>query len=337
MDAKKLLEESLVFDGLFHSMFKDPPFGDRYMLDLMLDGGLTGLSTSVIYDKYRNHFLDCVKEIYQYYVFADAFPDQVVLVEKADDLVEAKRTKKLAVVLSTQGADCFEEDLRYITLLHKLGLRIVQITYNTRNHLGCGGSEKQDTGLTRFGEQAISEMNRAGILVDLSHVGYRTSMEAIAYSSKPCIFSHSSVDALCSHARNLKDDQIKAVAAKGGVVGVCPHSILTEKVPGTWPTINDYIDHMIYIMDLVGEDHVGIGTDRWMQQTMIYTMDRAEFARTYPGFYGGYTVNEKHVQGFGYYDQWENLVEHMLQRNLTENQVKKILGGNFLRVFKEVW
>ncbi len=337
MDKYALMKDNIILDCLFHTMFKDPPFGEKFLLDLMLDGGLNAVSVTVVDDRYGNTLEEGLKELSLFYVFEESFPDRVLLVNTTKDILRAKKERKLAVILSTQGCDILEHDIRYVTILHKLGFRILQITYNTKNNIGCGGSEIIDTGLTRFGQQVIGEMNRVGIVVDLSHAGYKTSMAAIDISNKPCIFSHSSVYKLCPHGRNLKDDQIIELAKKGGVIGVCPHSILIEKEKGLWPTTDDYIDHIIYIMDLVGEDHVGIGTDRWMRQTMMYTMDRAGFERTYPGFYGGYDVDHKHVQGFNYYDHWSNLVEGLISRGLTKEQIRKILGGNFISVFDKVW
>ena len=337
MNANDLIKKHIILDCLYHTMFKDPPFGDKYVLDLLLEGGVNAVSVSVVDDRYGNTLIDCIKEATLFYVFEETFPNKVLLVNTVKDIHRAKHEDKLAVILSTQGCEAIEHDIRYVKILQKLGFRIMQLTYNTRNNIGCGVSEVVDTGLTRFGQQVIGEMNRVGIVVDLSHVGYKTSMDAIEISDKPCIFSHSSVYALCKHRRNLRDDQIKAAANKGGVIGLCPHSIMIEKEKRCWPTVDDFIDHIIYIMDLVGEDHVGIGTDRWMRQTMMYTIDRACFERTYPGFYGGYDVNHKHVNGFNYYDHWTNLIQHMIKRGLSEKQIKKILSENFLYVFEQVW
>lgn len=337
MDAKRVLEESIVVDGLYHTLFADPPPGDKLLVDHFLDGGLTAVNVTVDPDFYKNSFEGYCKEIYQFYVIRDTFPDKVIIATSVADIKKAKEEGKLAIIMGSQGADAFEHDLRYISILHKLGLRIVQITYNQKNNIGYGCFEPNDLGLGRFGQQAIYEMNRLGMVIDLSHVGYKTSMDAIEISTQPCIFSHSSVYNLCSHPRNIKDDQIKAVTAKGGVVGLCPHSVMNVKDKKTWPTVDNFIDHMVYVMDMCGEDSVAIGTDRWMRPTLDYFMNRTEFERTLPGFFGGFTGDQKHVKGFNYYDEWESLVESMLKRNITEDQVKKILGGNFMRVFNEVW
>lgn len=339
-DSKELLKRAIVVDGLCHTLIGDPPPAPpgKEIVDLILEGGVNVINATVILDYYKNDFTTYVKELYRFFVLEEAIPEKLLIVRNYADIVRAKNEGKLGVILSMQGADAIEHDIRYITILHKLGVRIIQITYNQRNNIGCGAYEPNDTGLTRFGQQAILEMNRLGILIDLSHVGYRTSLDAIEFSQDPVVFSHSSVKALNPHPRNITDEQIKAVAAKGGVVGLCPHSVMTVmKGRSSWPTVDDFIDHIAYVMDLVGEDFVGIGTDRWMRPTLAYKMLRVEFERTLPGFFGQFTGEQKHVDGFNFYDHWSNLVEHLQKRRFTDAQICKILGGNFVRVFKAVF
>lgn len=337
MDAKEILKQSIVVDGLFHTLLNNPPPDDTTIIDHLINGGVTAINTSVYMDDFPNSFVSCIKLLHSFYVLEDTYPDKVKIVFSSQDIDDAKKQGKLAVILGTQGASCFENDLRYIPILHRLGLRIVQLTYNAQNNLGSGVFEPHDTGLTRFGQQVISEMNRVGMLVDLSHVGYQTSLDAIAYSKKPCVFSHSSVKNLNPHKRNLTDEQIRAVAEKGGMVGLCPHSVMVLKEKGVWPTVDDYIDHIEYVYNLAGEDAVGVGSDRWVRQNMYYDMRRNEFERTLPGFYGGFITNNKHVNGFNYYDLWENFIDHLIKRGFTERQIEKFVGGNFNRVFKEVF
>ena len=264
-------------------------------------------------------------------------PDKVIIATQSADIERAKAEGKLAVIMSTQGAFCFEQDLRYISLLNRLGLKIVQLTYNQQCHIGSGAFEGNDTGLTRFGQQCIYEMNRVGMLIDLSHVGRRTSLDAIATSSDPVIFSHSSCYDVAKHTRNANDEQIKALAAKGGVICLCPHSVMCNEDQSTWPTVDRYIDHIAHVADLVGIDYIGIGTDRWKRPTLDYLMGRVEFERTCPNWFGKFDGNQKHVQGFNYFDEWDNLVDHMLARGFGQADIEKVLGGNLMRVFRQVW
>ena len=194
-----------------------------------------------------------------------------------------------------------------------------------------------DTGLSRFGEQCIYEMNRVGMLIGLSHAGRRTSLDAIAASADPILFSHSPCYDVAKHTRNANDEQIKALAAKGGVIGLCPHSVMCNEDQSSWPTVDRFIDHIEHVADLVGIDYVGIGTDRWKRPTLDYLMGRVEFERTCPNWFGKFSGYQKHVQGFNYFDEWDNLVDHILARGFGEEDIKKVLGGNLLRVFRKVW
>jgi len=334
----QLYKDSVIIDGLFHTLLADPPPSvDKNIVDLLIEGGVTAINATVVLDYYKNDFPTFVRELYRFFMLEEALPEKVLIVQNLSDLLKAKNENKLGVILSMQGADSIEHDLRFITLLYRLGVRIIQITYNQKNNLGCGVFEPNDTGLTRFGQQAIYEMNRLGIVVDLSHVGNKTSLDAIEVSKNPVIFSHSSVLSLCEHPRNITDEQIKRVAEKGGVVGICPHSVMCAKNKSSRPNVDNFIDHIEYVINLVGEDHVGIGTDRWMRPTLAYKMLRVEFERTLPGFFGTFSGNEKHVEGFNYYNEWENLVMKLGNRGFNSEQIQKIIGGNFLRIFKKVW
>ncbi len=339
--AKKILNNSIAIDVLFHSLFEDPPLNadpEKTLLDFLLEGGVSAISTTVLADTYGElGFMDLARTLYQYYLLEETLPNKVKLVYQTQDILQAKQEGKLAIIMSTQGADVLETDLRLITIAQKLGLRIVQITYNQSGRMGSGVFEPNDTGLTRFGQQAITEMNRLGVLIDLSHVGYKTSLESVEYSNDPVIFSHSGVMALCKNPRNARDEQIKILAAKGGVLGLCPHSVMCTDDTNKMPTTDTYIDHMLHVCSLVGVDFIGIGTDRFVMPTLEQRMRRIEFERTLPGFFGPYDMYSKQVQGFNRFSDWEKLVERMLARGFSEDDVKKILGGNLLRVFRQVW
>jgi membrane dipeptidase len=276
-------------------------------------------------------------KLYDASLVFDLMPEKAILVRSAADLHTAKRTGRLGIILGTQGLACIGNNTRLIWVLYSLGIRHIQITYNERNALGCGCREPNDDGLTRFGQQVIEEMNRLGIVLDLSHGGLKTSLDAIEYSSQPSIFSHASVKALCDNPRNLTDEQIKAVAKKGGVVGLCPHSVFVEKERGKRPTVGDFIDHIDYIAQMVGIDHVGVGTDNLQYATHYTKLHNGGFSRTYPTFFGGYGLEEKHAKGFSQWSEWPNLTRQLMERGYSEKDTQKVLGGNFLRVFEKVW
>src|SRR5699024_2434690 len=184
-NAQNIIDNNIIIDGLFHTLFTGhpPTQGNTDIIDLLIDGGVTAISTTVVSDKYKSNLNSFLEEVYNFWLLEETFSERVLIVHNYGDLVKAKKENKLGIILSLQGADSIEHDLRYVTLLHKLGVRIIQITYNQRNNLGDGVFEPNDLGLTRFGQQAIYEMNRLGIVVDLSHVGHKTSLDAIETST----------------------------------------------------------------------------------------------------------------------------------------------------------
>lgn len=338
--SRRIHDDSIIIDGAFTNFSVPIPPTESVpdmMLDHIIDGGVTAVCHSLIADPFPMSAEEALMTLYDESIVFDAFPDKTVQVLTAQDIEDAKTAGKLGIIFATQGMASIGTNMRYIWIYHKLGVRVMQLTYNEQSALGCGCKEPVDTGLTRFGEQAVEQMNALGIVLDLSHCGVRTSLEAIAHSQAPAIFSHASVRALNGHTRNLTDDQIRAVAEKGGVVGLCPHSIFVEKTRGQRPTVNEFVDHIDYVVNLVGIDHAGIGSDNFYYDTYYTRLTRASFERTYPSFFGGYKPEEKHAIGFSKWAEWPNLTQALLARGYSEAHTQKILGGNFLRVFREVW
>lgn len=338
--AETLHEGAIVIDGLFCKLYSPIPYSDGvedFMFDHIVASGVTAFNDSVIADAHPQSLHDAIMSLHQEHAIVEAFPKKTLVVRTVEDIREAKRSGRVGVILSTQGLAAMGEDTRNLWVLHQLGVRIMQITYNERNALGCGCKEPCDTGLTRIGQKAIEEMNRLGVVLDLSHGGERTSLEAARHSKVPVIVSHAGVQALNPHIRNISDELIDAVAATGGVVGLCPHSIFVEKKRGQRPTIDDFIDQIAYVIDRVGINHAGIGTDNFQYDTHYTRVGRASFERVYPGFFGGYAENQKHAKGFSRWSDWPNLSASLLGHSFSPEEVSKILGGNFMRVFENVW
>ena len=256
--------------------------------------------------------------------------DQLLLATKAEDIRRAKREGKLALVFQFQNTRPIEYDVDLLAVYHQLGVRVIQLTYNQRNPVGDGCEERSDAGLSELGRAAISEMNRLGILIDLNHTGRRTTLEAIEASTKPCVFTHSNAYAVCPNTRNITDEQIRAVAAKGGVIGVNGFPAFVAKTKE--PTLDQLIDHIDYIVALVGPDHVGLGYDRDTRTMEEYTyrirkgMWKAE---NYPPPPWQFPMGDA--------SHFPTLTRRLLERGYTEEVVRKILGENFLRVFAQVW
>jgi len=341
MNNTKKLTEHFVVDLLFHDLLEDPPLNtedNRSLIDILLESGVSAVSTTIVADTYsRRSFYDFLEQVYTYQLLEDTLPDRVKLIQNFSDIEMVQSEGKLGVILSTQGSDIFGGDIRLISIARQLGLLIVQFTYNQDTLVGSGTFEPKDFGITRLGQQMVYEMNRTGMLIDLSHVGTQTSLDVLRMSEAPVIFSHSNAMALCKNTRNLIDEQIVALGKNGGVIGLCPHSVFTTDKPGYVPDVNDFIDHIMYIADKIGIDHVGVGTDRFVEPTLIHKMGRTEFARTLPDFFGAFGISNKQVKGFSKYSEWENLVEAMERRRFSTEDIGKVLGNNALRVFGKVW
>ena len=192
-----------------------------------------------------------------------------------------------------------------------------------------------DSGLTQFGRVCVREMNHLGVVVDLAHAGSRTALDAAACSSAPIIVSHANVRKLCSSPRNLSDEVIKAIAASGGVVGITAYAPFCETEAGKRPALDGYIDHVAYVADLVGIDHVGIGSDFFDGESVV-RFERFLRLR-YPEIVRDYTIDTVYVDGLGTVDDFPRLTEALGKRGFGENEIRKVLGGNFLRVFESVW
>ncbi len=265
----------------------------------------TGLSNTIqIIAKERAYFL--------------SNSDMYILVEKADDIRRAKKENKLAIGFHFQGTGPVGSDLNMIDAYYKLGVRHMLMAYNSKNLVGDGCNERTDGGLTRFGMSLVEEMNKVGMMVDVSHTGYRTSMDVFEFSPKPVVFTHANPLALWDTYRNIKDDQIKACAKSGGVIGFngC----------GTFLGDNDtetetMLRHIDYLAEMVGPEHVGIGLD--------HVSDPMALAN-YMGASWGDTK-------FANPEQLPEITEGMIKRGYSEDEVRGILGENWLRLAQQVW
>ncbi|MDD5263609.1 MAG: membrane dipeptidase [Candidatus Bipolaricaulis sp.] len=339
-DALRIHGESLIIDGSFCRIHSPvPPTAETpdMLFEHIANSGVTAFNHTVIGDEFPTSFEGALMHVYEDSVMFDAFPERVMLVRGVADLEEAKRTGKVGVIFGTQGLEAVGKDMRRLWVLYSLGVRVMQLTYNEQNALGSGCRQPRDGGLTRSGQQAIEWMNRLGVVLDLSHVGRLTSVEAMMHTEQPPIVSHAGVQKLCDHPRNLTDEQITLLAKKDGVLGLCPHSVFVETSRRTRPTLSTFIDQIDYVASLVGVRHIGIGTDNFTYDTYFGRLGNYKFERTYPGFFGGYGIDEKHVRGFSRWSDWINLTEALLERGYSEEDARGILGGNFLRVFTKVW
>jgi membrane dipeptidase len=269
------------------------------------------------------------------------------------EIRKVKDEGAITVILGSQGAGFLGLDLSTLDFFFRLGMRTMQPTYQQRNQFGSGCSERTDDGLSNLGIDWVGEMNRLGMVISISHAGYRTSLDVIQTSKNPVIFSHSNPRSLCEHPRNITDDQIKACAEKDGVVGL---SALTMFVSAgkkvAEQTVEDYVNHIDYVVQLVGADHVGIGLDcsdgdyytpeRIMEERRLLTGLTSKHVREVEDIFlrsGRDRIDsyELHTPWLKDASQVPIITEALLRRGYSEQELKKILGENFLRVFERVW
>jgi len=296
---------------------------DDSYIEKLRTGGITLAMSSVAH----NHsFREAIDQIIAFYSRFEN-DDRLLHVSRVEDIHKAKKAGKIGVGFHFQNSRPVEHDLRLLDVFFKLGVRVIQITYNEKNLVGDGCTEITDCGLSKFGREMIQRMNATGMVVDLSHVGYRTSMEAIEVSKDPVIFSHSNADSICPSKRNLKDDQIKALAKNRGVIGINAFPSFVKEAD---PTLADLIDHIDYIAHLVGTDHIGIGFD-FAQESIEEYKAFGYDPEVYPLPPWTYPREIDDVS------KTPNLTEGLLARGYSQSDVKKILGENFIRVYEEVW
>lgn len=267
--------------------------------------------------------------------------DDTILVRTAGDIEEAKRTGKLGLILHTQGTAIIEDEVDLLDAYHAAGLRIVQLCYNTKNLVGDGASERTDAGLSYFGLRLIERMNQLGILIDCSHTGHRTSMDAVEQSDAPVIISHANARAVQDNGRNVTDDLIRAVAANGGVIGTVGFPAFL-----TWdgqPTLDQFIDDIAYKADLVGIDHTGIGIDYYEGQSGVED-DATATARYQSRLTSGLWRAEDYPpppylfpEGIETPRTLPRLTERLMERGFSEEDIRKVLGLNWMRVYRAVW
>lgn len=267
-----------------------------------------------------------------------AHQDFVVRGETLDDIRRAKENGQIAFIASLEAATAIENEVDRLDILYGLGIRSSGIAYSEANTLGCGLRETRDGGLTEFGRQAVKRMNKLGIAIDISHSGDQTSLDTIDVSDKPIFITHAGARALWNTKRMKPDEVIKACAAKGGVIAIeaAPHTTLTKKHPKH--DIEGFMEHFEYCADLVGIDHVSFGPDTLFGDHVAL---HHFFARqlSIKAAHGQQDFQEvEFVDGIeNPAEAFPNIVRWMVKHDYSDGDIAKAIGGNTMRVLKEVW
>jgi membrane dipeptidase len=295
--------------GLIYSMYGpyDTPRRDapaQFNVPMMRRGGLDVAFCAVDVTRLWKNQLSGALDAFGYLLndLEQAQAD-VAIVRKTDDILAARAAGRTALLFVIEHADCTERSLNVLRMLYEVGVRSIGLTHNLSSWAADGNGEaREGVGLTAFGAHLVREMNRLGMVVDLAHVSESAFFSALNISVKPVLFSHGNARALCEHTRNLTDEQLRALAGNGGVIGL---SFVPMFVSATDPTLDRFFDHVDHIVKVAGVDCVGLGSD----------------------FEGGGTVLEDVTQ------MWR-ISEGLIQRGYTEGDIRKILGGNVLRVLQ---
>jgi len=284
---------------------------------------------------------DYVKSIGEKKAYLAANPDRLLLVRSAADIAKAKREGGFGILLGTQDTVMVGPQLDRLAQLRKDGVLTVQLTYNNRNLCGDGSLEPDNAGLSKLGRATIERIEGEKLLLDLSHGGAKTMAEAAAHAKRPPVISHTGARALADHPRNTSDETIRAVANKGGVVGVYFMPFLTLD---SQPRGADLIRHIEHVANVAGEDHVGIGTDNGVLPQLVddaarernrrWAMERIKAGIAAPG--EGPEVFPI-VADYNSVDRYRRLAVALERRGWSTTRLEKLFGGNFLRVYREAW
>ncbi|MEG0971697.1 MAG: membrane dipeptidase [Lachnospiraceae bacterium] len=260
----------------------------------------------------------------------------IVKCRNAEEIKTAIKSGKKACVVLSQEALGYGKDLSLLEMAYRFGLRIQQLTYNNHNLIGAGCMEPNDAGLSLFGMKFVEKCNELGILVDTGHCGKQTTLDACRLSKSPVVASHTGVDRIYHHNRCKSEEEIKAIAATGGVLGMFAMPWFIAKDPKQ-TTIDDLIAHMEAVIDLVGIDHVGIGTDWPMPQTKWMAVAFKEYlAVKVFGFQPGDGPSTEVVHGLTDYRGFINITRGLVAKGYSDEDIQKIMGGNWLRVIAQV-
>jgi membrane dipeptidase len=291
------------------------------------------------------HPLRLMKRLARFTFLTDMLKPILSKACKPAEIEEAKKAGRNCLYFTGNGVplpqdwNTVEEELRYIRIFFQLGIRMMHVTYQRRNMLGDGCAELANGGLSDFGKLAVAEMNRQGVLVDVAHSGWKTSFDAAKASSKPVVASHTTATKIQNHIRSKPDDVLKALADSGGYAGIC----CIPQFLGGKADINSFLDHIDYVAKKIGVDHVSIGTDIAYSSRKINAevrklpprrKSRNRFASLWPR--ETVTTTEQARESLAW-TNWPLFTVGLVQRGYKDEDIKKIIGGNVMRVAREVF
>lgn len=343
--AEALHRESIVIDASIVAFIES--VGEDIWLDDVLKGGVTASNATVCMQRSMS---EALRELSGYHAWAQKKSEKAMIVRRASDIEKAKKEGKHGVILGPQNSSFLEGNLSLLDTAWDWGIRIIQLSYSMRNEAADGCSENKDAGLSNFGVELVDAMNRKGVLIDLSHVGDTSTMEAIELSKDPVSFTH-----VCARAstpmelspyavwsggktflefaknRGRTDEALQACAEKRGVIGVTP---FFAKKAGKTTLTDDLMDQVDYVSNLVGSNHVGFGSDLDFRNSVT----RGAYIWKHPERIDvTYHTPMDKTWGYGWLEHMPNLAKGLVARGYSDTEIRGILGGNFLSLFRRVW
>lgn len=333
-----LYDDAFVLDGNTLASFGYQMSGadGAAHIQALRDSGLTALKTTL--GQGDGTFENTVDDIAMTQALIERHPDWFIKVTRPDDLERAKRERKIAIILSFEAATMLEEKLDRIELFRHLDVLVMQLSYNRKSPFGYGCLDGDSGGVTELGRKAIARMNALGIALDLSHSNQQTTADGIALSKGPVVITHAGCRRVFDHPRNKTDGDMKAMADKGGVMGIYMLPFLTE--PSRQPGLADYIRHMAHALDVCGEDHVGIGTDSFfftVTDSDLKDVAEQEKARRKAGIGAPGENRPPYLPDANTPRKLEYVADALLKQGYSPRVTEKVLGLNFKRVFGEIW
>jgi len=318
-----------VIDGLQYSAWS------REIFEQMRAGGLNAVHVTIAYHENTRETLTRLGE---WNARFEAFPDLIRPVFEPGDIQRAKAEGRIGIIFGAQNCSPIEDEIRLVEVMRRLGLMIMQLTYNNQSLLACGCYEAEDSGLTRFGKQVVREMNRVGMVIDMSHSAERSTLEAIDHSEQPVIISHANPSHFHPALRNKSDKVIDAIAANEGLLGFSLYPFHLRNGPQC--TLDDFCDMVAWTADRMGIDRIGMGSDlcQSQPQSVLEWMRNGRWSKAMD--YGEGNSNNAGwpdaLTWFGNCSDFPGIADALGNRGFSDEEVGKIVGGNWVDVLDRV-
>ncbi|RUR33522.1 membrane dipeptidase [Vreelandella andesensis] len=317
----------LTVDGLQYSNWS------REIFEQMREGGVDAVHATLVYHETLRETLTRIGEWNRRF---EAHSDLIMPVQAPGDIQRARDAGKVGIFFGAQNCSPIEDDIDMVAVLRQLGLLIMQLTYNNQSLLACGCYESEDSGITRFGRQVIREMNRVGMVIDMSHSSERSTLEAIEISERPVIISHANPSFFQDAKRNKSDKVLKAIAENDGLLGFSAYPFHLKNGPDC--TLEDYCDMIARTVDMMGIEHVGLGTDLCQNQptSVLEWMRNGRWSKEMD--YGEGSANNagwpKPLAWLRDSRDFPNLIEGLRAKGFAEQEVARIMGRNWVELLE---